>query len=309
MHEVKGAVKNMPNTNLRHPVPGQLIDVNGHRLHIQCAGEGETTVILEAGQAGFSLDWMRVIPDVAHFARVCAYDRAGMGWSEAGPAPRTPQRVVSELHALLVNAAIPKPYILVAHSLGGRYARLYAHEYPEEVKGLVLVDPDQECYGEALGADKYQQYVSKRSSQYKILGTLARLGIIRLLGKNVLGMLLPEMRDADPETRQRYAEIAARPEAMRIAVEEYEQAVAADAELKAAGMPQNIPVTILAHGIPWPYPEYEQAWQDGLKQLAALSPQGQLVVAEKSGHAIMLAQPELVVDAIRQVLETTTQRG
>jgi pimeloyl-ACP methyl ester carboxylesterase len=108
----------------RYPPPGELIRVHPHQLHIQPLGHDGPTVIFEAGQAGFSLDWMLVQPEVSRFARTWSYDRAGLGWSEAGPRPRTPQQVVAELHALLSAASVPKPSILVGHSLGGRYLRL-----------------------------------------------------------------------------------------------------------------------------------------------------------------------------------------
>src|SRR5215213_1289756 len=128
----------------RYPPPGQLVDVGGYRLHLHCVGEGSPTVIMEAGGAGNVLHWMLVQPAIAQSTRVCAYDRAGMGWSEPGPLPRTPQQIVAELHTLLTNAGIPGPSILVGHSIGGKYVRLYARQYPQDVAGMVLVDARHE---------------------------------------------------------------------------------------------------------------------------------------------------------------------
>src|SRR5690349_15455065 len=102
----------------RYPAPGQLVDVGGYRLHIQCVGTGSPTVVLDAGLGGSSLDWSLVQAAIGQTTRVCAYDRAGMGWSESGPAPRTPAQIAGELHTLLGNAGIAGPYVLVAHSLG-----------------------------------------------------------------------------------------------------------------------------------------------------------------------------------------------
>jgi pimeloyl-ACP methyl ester carboxylesterase len=128
----------------RYPPLGRLIDVVGYRLHINSTGEGTPAVVLDAGVCDCSLNWCLVQPEVAKFTRVCSYDRAGMGWSDAGPSPRTSEVIVRELHTLLTNAGIAGPYVLVGHSFGGYNVRLFAHDYPEEVVGLVLVDSAHE---------------------------------------------------------------------------------------------------------------------------------------------------------------------
>jgi len=103
----------------RYPPPGRLIDVGGHRLHINCTGDGTPTVVLDAGVCDCSLNWCLFQSEVDKFTRVCSYDRAGIGWSDAGPLPRTSMRIVRELHTLPENAGIPGPYVLVGHSFGG----------------------------------------------------------------------------------------------------------------------------------------------------------------------------------------------
>jgi pimeloyl-ACP methyl ester carboxylesterase len=123
-----------------YPPPGELVDVGGHSLHINCVGEGSPTVILESGSGATSVDWANIQPEVADTTRVCAYDRAGSGWSEPGPGPGDPQQIAAELHTLLGNAGIDGPYILVGHSFGGLYVLMYADLYPNEVEGMVLVD-------------------------------------------------------------------------------------------------------------------------------------------------------------------------
>ena len=102
-----------------YPPPGTLVDVGGFRLHINCVGTGSPTVVLDAGLGGSSLDWSLVQPELGRSTRVCAYDRAGMGWSDPGPQPRTPGQIARELHTLLTNAGIAGPYVLVGHSLAG----------------------------------------------------------------------------------------------------------------------------------------------------------------------------------------------
>jgi pimeloyl-ACP methyl ester carboxylesterase len=117
-----------------------MVDMGGHRLHIDCVGQGSPTVILESGLGNMSADWANVQPEVAKTTRVCTYDRAGTGWSEPGPEPRDPQQIARELHTLLGNARIDGPYVLVGQSFGGLYVRMYAARFPQEVEGMVLVD-------------------------------------------------------------------------------------------------------------------------------------------------------------------------
>jgi pimeloyl-ACP methyl ester carboxylesterase len=129
------------------PGPGEMVDVGEHRLHLNCVGQGSPTVVLDGGWGYTSVEWSGwVQPEVAEHTRVCAYDRAGMGWSEPEPGPPDATRVACQLHTLLQEADEEVPYVLVGHSLAGLYSRIYAERYPEEVAGMVLVDsthPDQ----------------------------------------------------------------------------------------------------------------------------------------------------------------------
>ena len=126
------------------PPPGRLVDVGGRALHFICSGAGSPTVVLEAGAGAFAIDWSLVQPAVARTNRVCSYDRAGSGWSDSGADVDTPARIVRNLHAGLVAAGEKAPFVLVGHSMGGVYVRLYQLEYPGEVVGMVLVDPSTE---------------------------------------------------------------------------------------------------------------------------------------------------------------------
>jgi pimeloyl-ACP methyl ester carboxylesterase len=129
------------------PGLGEMVDVGEHRLHLNCIGQGSPTVVLDGGLGYTSVEWSGwVQPEVAEQTRVCAYDRAGMGWSEPGPGSPNASQTADELHALLREADEEGPYVLVGHSLAGLYSRIYAERYPEEVAGMVLVDsshPDQ----------------------------------------------------------------------------------------------------------------------------------------------------------------------
>ncbi len=123
-----------------HPPPGEMVAMVGHELHVNCIGQSSPTVILESGLGNMSADWANVQQGAAKTTRVCAYDRAGMGWSEPGPEPRDARQISGEMHALLAKAGIESPYVLVGHSTGGLYARTYADRRPDEVAGVVLVD-------------------------------------------------------------------------------------------------------------------------------------------------------------------------
>jgi hypothetical protein len=126
----------------RYPALGEMVDVGGYNLHLNCTGKagGAPTVVLDSGLGGTVLDWQLVQPELAKSTRVCTYDRAGMGWSDPGPQPRTSRQIVKELHTLLGNAGVRGPYLLVGHSFGGTNMQVYASQYPDEVAGMVLVD-------------------------------------------------------------------------------------------------------------------------------------------------------------------------
>lgn len=123
-----------------YPPPGELVSVGSHRLHLHCMGDGSPTVVLEALSGGTSSYWAWVQPEVARTTRVCAYDRAGRGWSDPGVAPADLWGTVGNLHTLLQNAGIEGPYVMVGYSIGGLYARAFTHRYPDEVAALVLLD-------------------------------------------------------------------------------------------------------------------------------------------------------------------------
>src|SRR3712207_4606362 len=156
-----------------------MVGVGGHSLHINCAGQGGPTVLLDAGSGGFSAQWVRVQREVSGTTRVCAYDRAGMGWSEMGPAPRDAKQITGELHTLLSKAGIEGPYVLVGHSFGGLYMQTYAARYPDEVAGVCLVDsshPDQFSYPPTT-RDSYEP----QKQIFAVQSLLARIGVVRLI--------------------------------------------------------------------------------------------------------------------------------
>ena len=163
-----------------YPPPGQLVDVGGHRLHINCTGTGSPTVVIEAGLGDWSTGWGFVQPEVAKATRVCTYDRAGWGWSDAGPLPRDAAQFAKELHTLLQNANIPGPYVMVGHSLGGLGVRVFVHDYASEIAGVVLIDsmsPKQFTQSPIAA----QSQTDAQLQPFSIPAMLARFGIVRLL--------------------------------------------------------------------------------------------------------------------------------
>jgi pimeloyl-ACP methyl ester carboxylesterase len=175
----------------RYPAPGEMVDVGGYSLHLNCTGEGTPTVVMDSGLGGTVLDWELVQPEVANFARVCTYDRAGMGWSDPGAQPRTSQQIVKELHTLLGNAGVQGPYVLVGHSFGGTNVQVYASQYPDEVAGMVLVDS-------ALEDEKAMTLTESLQPSPVLLKILATIGVTRLpytLGEETPGQTSPALLD------------------------------------------------------------------------------------------------------------------
>lgn len=159
-----------------YPPPGQLVDVGGHKLHLYCTGEGAPTVILDASFPGQVSNWVWIQSQIARVTRVCAYDRAGHGWSDLGPAPRDAKQFASELHTLLDKANEPGPFVLVGHSLGGLYVREFAEMYPDRVAGMVLIEGS---HPDAWKSQNMTEGVGADAGMLNVAPALARLGFFR----------------------------------------------------------------------------------------------------------------------------------
>jgi len=172
-------------------MPGRLVDVGGFRLHLHCSGSGRPAVVMDSALAGSSISWSLIQPDVSRLTRACSYDRAGFGWSDAGPMPRTAGRIADELYDLLRLAAVPAPYVLVGHSFGGLVVRLFASRHPGEVAGLVLIEPAVPEEWTTPG-DEHRALIA-RGARLCAYGTAAaRTGLARAVAALVgLGALAP----------------------------------------------------------------------------------------------------------------------
>ena len=286
-----------------YPPPGQLVDVGDYRLHLHCIGQGAPTVILEGGVPEWSIHWQAVQRGIAKFTRVCAYDRAGYGWSEAGPKPRTVQRIVEELRVLLTNAGERGPYVLVAHSLWGPAALLYRHTYPDDVVGMVLI--------ETWSPDLFSpvpDVIEQSRPLNQIMSTLASLGQVRLLGE--IGILpLEEMLKANllsEELRPVYKAAYYNASFWETMNTEYSAMEESATQVQNLGSLGDLPLRVIKAGIR-PADDYppDAIWNDVQSKLAGLSSNGKLIVVETSDHFVQLEQPDLVVDAVRQVCDET----
>jgi pimeloyl-ACP methyl ester carboxylesterase len=170
-----------------HPAPGTMVDVNGRSLHLRCTGQGSPAVILETGLGGWSSFWALIQPAVGQTTRVCSYDRAGLGWSEAGSEPRDARQIATELHALLGAASVAGPFVLVGHSNGGLYTRMFAGMYPDEVVGMVLADPTPVDLFERLPGPAAA--MTGFGQQARTFQMLAQFGVVRLVIDSALSDL------------------------------------------------------------------------------------------------------------------------
>ncbi|MEJ2349895.1 MAG: alpha/beta hydrolase [Anaerolineales bacterium] len=296
----------------RYTPPGHLVDVGSHRLHIFAAGEGSPTVVLEAGRPGWCVDWRHVQPAVAEFTRACAYDRAGLGWSEAGPEPRHVLQMAEELRKLLDRSDLQPPFVLVGAGLGAHIMRLFHHFFWDEVVGMVLVEarhPEQEEHMPAA----WLRREKRASLRYRLLSRLARWGtlpyVARRLGEGAAGA---QVEDLPGHFRARYLT----PDYFDTCLAELWALPDSDRQARATGSLGDIPLILLRHGVPDLFSklraeqaeEAEKVWVELQEDLAQLSANGEVRVAAGAGRDIPLEKPDLVVEAIQDVVEAA-QRG
>jgi len=287
-----------------YPAPGQLVDVGGYKMHIHCTGQGSPTVILEAGTGDSMLTWSNVQSEIAKSTRVCSYDRAGLGWSEESPKPRTADTQVEELHRLLVNANIQGPYVLVGHSLGGTLVRMYAHNYPGEVIGMVLVDSLHE--ERSIRNPKLGEAVQGMTGQFQFLSFLSSSGMMALVPQTIQNPGYPE------DAYAQYQAIVATTNGFETFLAEINAAEESSTEARVLHMTDfgDMPLIVLSAGhgdsIPsFTESENQQLWENlqiEQTELTALSSEGKHIIAEQSGHYIQLDQPDLVIDAILEIV-------
>jgi pimeloyl-ACP methyl ester carboxylesterase len=276
----------------RYPPPGRMVDIGGRRLHILCKGpEAGPTVIIEAAAITSSVYYWRAQDAVAKTARVCNYDRAGLGWSDPAPAPRSFEARVEDLHALITRARIKGPYILVGHSMGGLLVRLYAKKYPKGIAGMVLVESSEE------------QVNALPENVADSRATAAQLGLAAsALGA---GMDVPQLR---PPTEPPEQDIALRESVVRAGQDDLRAMADIAVELQRAGglgRLGDIPLVVVTRGKPdrsWS-PERSAQWEEAQARLAALSSKSVRLTAQNSGHSVHYDQPEIFGEAVKRAIE------
>lgn len=324
----RGALAQAP-TDPPFPPPGHLIDVGGWRLHLNCRGEnkeGQPTVILESGLGDFSVEWSLVQPRIASVTRVCSYDRAGDGWSDLGPYPRTLHQIVYELHTLLERANVPPPYVLVGHSYGGWLVQLYASDYLSQVAGVVLVDP-----GESDPLRLTADGSAKRSSQLpasraippiKKDTPLRESDVPPVALRQMKAAAVEASRDANPDERKKLPVEAQQMRTWTLGRWQHQAAASNPFELEELAALRadhardrhplgDMPLIVLTRGMAdekgADAQRVEAEHGNDHAALAALSSRGKLVIAERSGHHVQLDQPELVAQAVTEVLTAVTR--
>ena len=280
----------------QNPPPGRLVDVGGYRMHINSAGEGSPTVILDSGLSDSSLSWYKVQPEVARFVRVVSYDRAGLGWSDPSPSPRNSRVFAEELHTLLRNAGIPAPFVLVGHSMGGYDVRIFASLYRPEVGGMVLVDASHPDLFQRAGM---RQNFGLWRTFLVIRQRLMPFGIPRLIGWCDEGAPQPALRTVECRS-SRYDETLA----------ELDSFATSGDQVRPTGSLGEMPLAVLSEDPDKVYPrEMLPAFLECQDDLARLSTRSTHVIARGSGHQIQKERPDLVIAAIRQVVEQVKARA
>ncbi|HVB35085.1 MAG TPA: alpha/beta fold hydrolase [Patescibacteria group bacterium] len=302
----------------RHPPPGRMIDIGGCRLHLLEKGKNHPTVVFESGLPGSVLSWSLVQEELSRLVRTVAYDRAGLGWSDPGPEPRSAESVTSELRLLLARAGVAPPYILVGHSFGGLTCRLYASRYPDEVAALVLLDPvgasewfplsEREKRRLEAGAKLCRRTaLLARFGVTRLVGLLARIGAVRMAKMAVRWISAGQMADAGSAVSPLTKLPAGERSIVRtfwVQAKFYEAMAGQIAALpesaaqmaRAGDRLEAKPVVVISARNTAPGRLAEQL------SIVRLSSRGRHLVAHSSGHWIQLDDPELVTGIILEVI-------
>ena len=279
-----------------YPMPGQLIDVGGHRLHLNCTGSGSPTVVLEPGGGEMSSNMGWIAPAVARNTRVCVYDRAGRGWSEPADTPQDGTQIATDLHTLLQRGHVPGPYVLAGHSFGGLYVLTFAARYPNEVAGMVLVDSTAPA-----SAAKPRTASPYRAGSYDLMGrvsalvsTSARLGLGRLYGHFAFGSLPPRSRD---EVRASLATASN----LRSTTDEFVQANASTEDAASLRDFSDKPLVVLTAGV-----GSDATHSAAQNDLATLSTNSVHRLIEGATHEALIANEEGAAATTQAILDVVS---
>jgi pimeloyl-ACP methyl ester carboxylesterase len=280
-----------------YPMPGQLIDVGGHRLHLHCTGSGSPTVVLQPGGGDFSSAMAWIAPAVASQIRVCVYDRPGRGWSEPAASPQDATQIATDLHTLLQRGNVARPYVLAGHSFGGLYVLTYADRYPDDVAGMVLVDstnPATEADPENATAYDAGSYDAATDRVAALGAAAARVGLVRLLGSFDYGELPAQSRD-EVRAKTATAEYASG------WIDEFVQANASGAEAAMLTDFGDKPLVVLTAGA-----ETDATHDAAQNKLATLSTDSSHRVVEGASHPGLITDERYAKATTRAILDVVS---
>jgi len=285
------------------PPPGTMVSSGDHKLHVHCEGSGPVTVLMESGLNDFSVYWSGVQSRLSKQARACAYDRAGLGWSEISNNPATLENMVTDLRNVVQSIAPGKPVILVANSYGAIVIRAYAVQYPDNIKAMVLLDPANEFMAEHING--YREVLAEGSKQLKSLVSLSTIGIMALAPENI------PANELSGEALDQYRATLAFGDFFEGGAKETGQMANNLKAMQRINQNESIkwPVVIVSRGLPEPIPGLPEATSKSLEKIWA-DLQADLVtrlhakhlIAKKSGHRIEAQDPELVYQTILPLL-------
>lgn len=305
-------------TDAVYTAPSQLVDVgHGRRMNIYCKGSGSPAVILEAGLGGDTTSWATVHPLIAAKTKTCAYDRAGLGFSDGSNRPNTVGNSAEDLHALLKAANVPPPYVLVGHSAGGMNIRVFTDRYPDEVVGMVAVDVSHEDQSTRLWPIGVAGQKEKWDAGLQDSATCvehAKKGLVKGTPEYKkciadIGVRNPRFSEAINDAQERVALTAH----WQAAVASEQRAVyyaSADETRAARKSFGSIPIIVLTHS---PYPKAKDEtqeernvrtllWETMHNEIAAMSTRGINIIVPNTGHYIQFDKPQVVVDAVLQAV-------
>lgn len=281
----------------RFPPPHALVDIGGRGLYLTCSGEGSPTIVLESGGPGDSSDYAALLPQLARISRVCAYDRAGLGWSDASPEPTTAGALSDNLAALLEHPDTPPPYVLVASSAGGLPAHLYAQRHADRVVGLVFLDVlTAGMFGRAPSTER------KMIIEACAARAFAHLGVLRLVDPFHLRKRAGPRRARDLAFAYRRSTWDS---VCSLLMSGSESAAAIHA---APPLDRLIPMVVLEHEKLGEDAAIDPMWKAEQAKLAQESTRGEIVIAQGSGHHIRNDRPDLVVAAVKKLVEAARSR-
>ncbi|MDP3788033.1 MAG: alpha/beta hydrolase [Candidatus Chromulinivorax sp.] len=296
---------------------GKMVDIGGYKLHMVDQGVGGPTVVIDSGVKCNCLDWSLVQPEIAKFTRVVTYDRAGYAWSDESPLDRTSANIVKELRTMLKNAGVPGPYILVGHSFGGNNMQLFAMTYPDEVVGLVLVD--------AVHSDllKFVNLPSIEIFQLTLCGVY--LGVFRLLTH------IPVVKEGLDKQIEKFSDDVKSIYYSQSMTTKFVHAVTAEAEFAQESCRQlercgayfgDMPLTVITAEKPLMIYEevksvytskeveaFNKGWMNLQFDLVTKSSRAQHIIAENSGHAVPIDRPDVIIDAVRAMVDELQGQG